>query len=415
MTTTTSSTREETIAILRAVLGSQRPHLALPNIAHRHEMTVRDLEEMLKHHGYPDRLKIAAAHRRMVQMGDAELEDEETTVDAAEPKRDPYVTALPVDALFTDPAYQRDLDPVRVAKMAREYDAALVGIVEVSARADGRYAVLDGQHRLAMTKDITFEQDTTAHIACRVHTGLSIEEEATLYGRLNTTRKQLNGWDRWKARRGAGETVCLAIEEACAKAGWTVSYRSGTRGHLTGTKALEKIHDLGGAPFITYILGIVSAAWNDDPDGAAAAIIGGLGGVVGAYGDDGLDRDRLIGALSGVLPRQILARAAAARELHKGTIDKLTAHVIVEEYNAAARGGKLPPFFSVRPSHSPNPGTRRRAEVERAAAIREWAIKRGLIRSETSHVTKAIREAYAAEHGGAELAAVRDRTAKATR
>ncbi|MGH3475339.1 MAG: hypothetical protein ACRDQD_00715, partial [Nocardioidaceae bacterium] len=79
MTTTTSSTREETITILRAVLGSQRPHLALPNIAHRHEMTVRDLEEMLKHHGYPDRVKLGDAARRLLQLSDDELDVEEKT------------------------------------------------------------------------------------------------------------------------------------------------------------------------------------------------------------------------------------------------------------------------------------------------------------------------------------------------
>jgi len=402
VTTTSTSTREETIAIIRAVLVSQRPHLALPNIAHRHDMTARDLEQLLKHHGYPDKDKLRDALRRLLDLDDLE-DNDDSNIDtpAAEPKRDPYVTALSVEALFPDRTYQRDLDPARVARMAKAYDPALVGIVEVSARDGGRYAILDGQHRWAMTKDLAFEQDTAPHIACRVHTGLTITEEAALYGRLNTTRKQLTGWDRWKARRGAGETVCLAIEEACARAGWTVSYRSSTRGHLTCTTALEKAYNLGGAPFITYILGIVSAAWNDDPDGATLPIIGGLAGVIGAYGDSNLDRERLITALSAVVPRQLTARAAAARELHKGTVDKLTAHVIVEEYNAAARGGKLPPFFSVQTPGSPNPGTKRRGEVERAQAIRDWALKNGLINSERSHITKAIREAYNVEHGGA--------------
>lgn len=405
---TMTDTREETVAIIRAVLASAHPLLALPNIAHRHEMTIGDLEQLLKHHGFPDKNKLRDAAMRIASVG--YIEHDQTPAERPAPTMEagqgPYVTALPVDALFTDSTYQRDLDPARVARMVRAYDAALVGIVEVSERPGGRYAILDGQHRWALTKDVMFEQENP-HIACRVHTGLTVDEEAKLYHRLNTTRKQLTGWDRWKARRGASETVCLEIEEACAKAGWTVSYRSSTRGHLTCTSALEKVYHLGGAPFITYILGIVTAAWNDDPDGATVAIIGGMAGVIGAYGDGGLDRDRLIGALSGIVPRQLAARAAAAREIHKGTIDKLTAHVIVEEYNAVARSGRLAPFFSVQPSHSPNPGTRRRAEVERAQAIREWAIKRGLIKSERSHVTKEIREAYAAEHGGADLGSTR--------
>lgn len=399
MTTTTSSTREETVAIIRAVLASPQPLLALPNIAHRHEMTMRDLEQLLKHHGFPDKAKLREAANRILSLDDTEAEPTAEPA-AAEPKRDPYVTALPVDSLFPDRSYQRDLDPGRVARMAKAYDAALVGIVEVSERPGGRYAILDGQHRWALTKDVMFEQEENPHIACRVHSGLSVEEEAALYGRLNTTRKQLTGWDRWKARRGASEPACIAIEEACAKAGWTVSYRSGTRGHLTCTSALEKVYQVGGAPFVTYVLGIITSAWNDDPDGATIAIVGALAGITGAYGDE-LDRARLVGALAGVVPRQLTARAAAARELHKGTIDKLTAHVIIEEYNAVARTGRLTPFLQVRKPGSPNPGGKRAAEVERARAILDWAIKRGLINSERSKVTKDIRDAYDADHGGA--------------
>lgn len=394
MTTTTSSTREETVAIIRAVLASQRPHLALPNIAHRHDMTVRDLEDMLKHHGYPDKTKLRDAVRRVMDMDDAQLNDE---VDTAAAAKEPYVTALPLGTLFSDLTYQRELDPTRVAKMAREYDAALVGIIEVSARTDGRYAVLDGQHRLAMTRDIMFEAENP-HIACRVHTGLTVDEEASLYHRLNTTRKQLTGWDRWKARRGSGDPVVQAIEKACADAGWIVDYRM-KRGRTSSTAGLEKLHNLGGPGLITYVLGIVTAAWGDDSEGTARPIIEGLAHIIGCYAND-LDRERLINVLAGMVPRQLNARAAAAREVHKGTLDKLAAHVMIEEYNAAERSGRLTPFLQLRRAYSPNPGTKQDASVQRAKAIREWAIKRGLIKSDRSKVTKTIREAYYAEHGG---------------
>ena len=400
---TTTDTRDETIAIIRSVLASPQPILALPNIAHRHGMTMTDLEQLLKHHGFPDKAKLRDAAMRIASIGYVDIEHDRPHADRAAPATEatqgsgPYVTALPVGALFADGTYQRDLDPHRVARMIKAYDAALVGIIEVSAREGGRYAILDGQHRWAMTKDVMFEAESP-HIACRVHSGLTVDEEAALYHRLNTTRKQLTGWDRWKARRGAGDADVAAIEKACIGAGWTVSYR-GKRGHITCTAALEKVYKVGGANLITYILSIITSAWGDDPEGPGSGTIQALGHLVGSYGED-LDRQRLIGSLSGIVPRQLNARAAAAREVHKGTIDKLTAHVIVEEYNAVERAGRLPPFLQLQKPGSPNPGTARAAEVERAKAIREWALETGLINSERSHVTKEIRDAYDAAHGG---------------
>ncbi len=109
--------------------------------------------------------------------------DHEYDQPAAAEEHEPYVAALPIDALFADHAYQRELDEVRVLKMAANYRLALVGIVEVSDRGNGRYAILDGQHRWAMVRDRSFDQVKTPHLPCRVHTGLTVDQEAKLYRR----------------------------------------------------------------------------------------------------------------------------------------------------------------------------------------------------------------------------------------
>jgi hypothetical protein len=57
-----------------------------------------------------------------------------------------YTDAIRVDRLCAGPSYQRDLDPKRVNKMVNEFDHRLLGVLEVSVRADGRFAILDGQH-----------------------------------------------------------------------------------------------------------------------------------------------------------------------------------------------------------------------------------------------------------------------------
>jgi hypothetical protein len=77
-----------------------------------------------------------------------------------------YIDAILAELLFADPSYQRDLDPKRVTKMVSEFDQRLVGVLEVSARGNGRFAILDGQHRWAATCR-AHPYRTDAHLASR--------------------------------------------------------------------------------------------------------------------------------------------------------------------------------------------------------------------------------------------------------
>lgn len=400
--------RAETAAILAAVTEARFPKLALPTIASNHQLTMSELQALLQRHGYPD---LARMRRRRAELLDPDVL--ETPPDAPQPPQvetqrqaspapavpgEPYIAALPVDGLFVDPAYQRDLDDARVQRMVRAYNPALVGIVEVSHRPGQGYAILDGQHRWAATRDHLFETTDSPHIACRVHVGLTVDDEAKLYHQLNTTRKQLTGWDRWKARRSSGDENVTAIEAIATAAGYTISYRSATRGHITSTKSCEDVYKLGQAALLTEVLDVLRSAYRDDPDGVTGGIIHGLGHVLTHYDRVELDTHRLVGALTGIVPRQLKARAEAAREIHKGTVDKLTAHLIVELYNQAARAGQLEPFFTrVRPQTA-NKGTQRATDVEHARKVRAWAIEQGLIRPSSTHAPKDVYAAYAAAH-----------------
>lgn len=407
---TTSPTTAITVAaaaeILKAVIDAQYPKIALPTIASNRDMTMAELQALLQRHGYPDKAKMRKAWAALLTEGDKLQPDADSppvddVVPTPEARKDPYVTALPVSDLFADPAYQRDLDENRVARMVKDYDPALVGIIEVSERPQAggtnRYAIVDGQHRWAAVRDKAFDTTDRPHIVCRVHSGLTVDEEAKLYHRLNTTRKQLTGWDRWRARRSSGDTAVVDIEATVTEAGWTVSYL-GKRGQIKSTSGLEKVHTLGGRQLLVEVLDVITSAWRDDPEGVTNNILQGLAHILANYTRDELDLGRLVEALSGIVPRQLNARAAAARELHKGTLDKLTAYVVIGEYNQLRRDGQVEAFFSRVKPLSPNKGTARAADVERAAAIKRWALLEGLIHTEKAYITVAIRQAYDAAH-----------------
>lgn len=309
---------------------------------------------------------------------------------------EPYITALPVSALFADPTYQRDLDPFRVDKMAADYRIALVGIIEVSKRRDGRFAVLDGQHRVATVKARAFgSQNEDPHVPVRVHDGLSVTEEASLYHQLNTTRRQLTGWDRWVARRGAGDQTVLDIEASIHRAGLITGTGVGAN-ILRATGACEKVASLGGVPLLDEVLSVLRRSWPDDQSGLDGAIITGLGHVLNSYHRDELDLVRMVDALSGVLPRQLTARSAAVREIHKGTLDRLTAHVIVERYNTT-KGARVQPFFERVKPLAKAVDLKAKRRKERNASIVAWARENGW--PEARKVSAKLREAYAAAHG----------------
>lgn len=270
--------------------------------------------------------------------------DVDDTPDTSTAKADPYIAAVPVDALFADSTYQRDLDVHRVDKMTDTYRLALVGIIEVSARADGRYAILDGQHRWATVRNVHAGDARPPHLPCRVHTGLTVTDEAALYHQLNTTRKQLTSWDRWVARRAAGEQAVLDIETCAHRHGYRIDMRE-KPAVIRATTGLEKIVDLGGLRLLDNVLAVVRSAYGDDQAGLDAAILRGVGHVLNSYTTDELQVERLIETLAGFMPRQLTARAIAQRELHKGTNDRLVAHVIVGRYNEW-KGPKIQSFFA---------------------------------------------------------------------
>jgi len=395
--------RTEAVQILNAVVKSQHPRIDLPTIASNHKLTLPELQSFLRHHGYPDKQKMLAAAHRMRYLDDeetCEVPDEPTpkatTPDPAYTASAPYIAALPASQLFADERYQRDLDEARIARMAKTYDPALVGIIEVSKRADTRYAILDGQHRWALVKGQTIAGAPEPHLACRIHTGLSIDDEAKLYHRLNTTRKQLTGWDRWKARVSSGDETAIQIERAAQAAGFTISYRA-TRGHIRATSPCERVYKLGGRVLLLKVLETIKDAWGDDPEAVSGPIIHGLGHVLDGYQLE-INRHRLFEALAGIVPKQLNARAAAARELHKGTLDKLTAHLIIDLYNQVSRSGQLDPFFMRFPPHTANKGTDRRASLEHVNKVRKWALDNGLIKPSDTYVPKEVHEAYNRTH-----------------
>jgi hypothetical protein len=252
-----------------------------------------------------------------------------TTTRSSTRSSDTYVTALPVDELFADDAYQRPLDTPRARRAATSWDPRMAGIIDVSDRGEAatpRWAIIDGQHRWAAAK----LAGITA-LAANVHTGLSCADEAKLFDRLNRERRRITTWDHWRARSAAGDPAVAAIERTTTELGLIID-SSPRAGHVRCTSTLEKLQALGGEDLIERTLQLILNVWGRDVAGFDAPIVHGIGLALHYLGD--LDVRRLAEALIDVQPRQLKARAIALRDITTGTTPKLVAIATVTIYNA---------------------------------------------------------------------------------
>lgn len=248
-------------------------------------------------------------------------------------EQDVYVAAIGVGEIFADPTYQRVLDLVRARKMTADWDRRLAGILEVSDRGEDfnpRYAVLDGQHRWAAAR---FLKDPPALVA-NVHTGLTLDEEAALFDKLNRQRKQITTWDHWRARRAAHDELVVSIENAVTAAGLRVSEQTNAQSSVWCIGTLEKIAAAaGGVDLLASTLAILTAAWGHQRTAFEAPMVHGLAMVLDTFADR-LDGDRLVEALAETPPKRIRVSASTLRDSGvPGSLAKLSAVAIINQYN----------------------------------------------------------------------------------
>jgi hypothetical protein len=256
---------------------------------------------------------------------------------------EPYVFPIAVADAFADHTYQRPLNESRAAAMAEHFDRRLVGIIEVSDRGQDRsprYALIEGQHRWAAVR----LRDPDAVITARIHTGLSIDEEARLFHDIDTGRRPLSTWDRWKARRAAGDAEVLAIESTVACVGLRIA-EAPKDGHIRCTRTLEKIvRSRGGHALLKDSLQLLRDTWGLQQGAYDAPMVAGAALFHSEFADlEHFECERLVDALIDLAPERIgyIARAKRTNGEHSaGPLPKFVALTFLDRYNVCAPAGQ---------------------------------------------------------------------------
>lgn len=261
-----------------------------------------------------------------------------------------YTTVwLKIEGLEVDGRAQRPFSERRAAKIAQEFDPNYVGVIHVSERSGGRRYIVDGQHRVGAMRILGWVDQ---RVECKLYRGLSLAEEATLFGKLNDFVR-VQKFDAFMARITARESDAVAIDEIIRGAGlrWHKVAPQDSENCINCVGALESVYR--GDAFnvrsrqpviLRETLLLTMGAWGSRHDSFRGDIIQGIGAFLLRYGsavDRTRLRDRLASAEGGSLG--LLGKARTHRGLDGGTVAMGLVKALVSLYNRGARhDSKLP-------------------------------------------------------------------------
>ena len=189
-----------------------------------------------------------------------------------------HIACLPLERIVTE-QYQRVLNMKNVAGIVKNFDPAKLGVLVVSYRADGTYAVLDGQHRLTALRQLGYDATN-----CIVLEGMTVQQEADYFRRQNENKQSLRINDTFNASLWAEDAESLRIKALMDKYG----FRHGKSGQpmcICAIGALQRILRRFGDRVLELTLACIAATWPHDSTILRGEMLAGLGEFWRRYGE----------------------------------------------------------------------------------------------------------------------------------
>lgn len=233
-----------------------------------------------------------------------------------EPKEEHTVASykrVPIESCIVDPRYQREIKE-RHPALQDEFDPALLGVLEGSERANGKVAIFDGQHRLLRLKR---EKQATAPVM--VHQGLTPEQEADLFRRLQEGRQPLSQVETFRARLFAEDPVAVSMDGIARAHGFTIGAGPGS---LQAVVAVERVFNRGNLEETLAFLKL----WKGEKRALEAGMIDGLSRFLDLYPE--ADRARVKEILADTSPTVIWRRTVEVMEVVRSSRARAVLEVV---------------------------------------------------------------------------------------
>lgn len=249
---------------------------------------------------------------------------------------------VPINDMHVSPLAQRDLRPARAAQIAANLDIEQIGAPTVNER-DGKFYVIDGQHRVEALRLIGWADQS---IQCWTYAGLTAEEEAEIFLKLNDTLR-VDAFSKFRVGVQAGRPTECAIDRIVRDTGLRIAH--GKTGAVSAVAALQTVYKGSGPEALARSLRIIRDTYGDA--GYIARVIVGMGLLCARY-ERQLDEEQLTKKLGGAHGglNGLLNRARTTQKATGKTHPHCVAAAAVDIYNSGRGGKQLPSYWRVEPS-----------------------------------------------------------------
>jgi hypothetical protein len=252
-------------------------------------------------------------------------------------------------SLFMDERYQRPVDESWVQKnIVDQYDPGQIGALDVSARASGEYAVLDGGRRWTGLSIIG-----TKTAPCCVHYGMSVADEARFFYKKNKDRQNVHPYYQIRARIVMGERKARRINKIVSECGYRLYIASSTENDIPAIGAVERAFEMSSIAreeSLTPTLTTMRRCFLGRDKGTDGQIIRGLSRFFQNYYDDEIDLDTLDKLLTEIGPSLLIGRAQdqLASGRGGGSHAAAIARILLDLYNRSGAKKLYRPHFDGR-------------------------------------------------------------------
>lgn len=239
------------------------------------------------------------------------------------------VSLLP-SQLLTDPFYQRSIKASHIKNIVRDFDENCVNFPRVSHRADGSYYVIDGDHTIRSW----FTKHSDMPIPCIVYEGLTQEQEANMFLKLNsgTFNKPVTAAEKLNTMLNLKDADMVDMVEAAELCGVKCAFASRCGNHNASTcyapDAMYKVYQAYGRAILTDTLQTIISAWNGQKESLQSGFIQGLALFFKTYGGK-FEKKALIRALQRNTPDYYIRESKG----FAGKIGGRYCAVFLREYN----------------------------------------------------------------------------------
>ncbi len=253
-------------------------------------------------------------------------------------EREASLRWVPLAKMRVSPLCQRDINKARVDYMVADFDLEQIGTPTVSER-EGHFWIIDGQHRIEALRQIGWGDQ---QIQCSTYSGLSAEDEAEKFLRLNDTLS-VDAFSKFRVGVQAGRDVECDIDRVVRAQGLVVS-RDEVPGRVRCVGTLRTVYNRSGADTLGRTLRIIRDSYGDA--GLEAGVVNGLGLLCQRYNGDLNDAEaikKLSGAHGGV--NGLINKAEVLRRQTGNHKSHCIAAAAVEIINSGRGGAKLPTWW----------------------------------------------------------------------